>query len=109
VTTISTRVDNGAWTVSGISDTYAEAEISELRNANPGFSSSTITLYEVPNIDARVYSLRIDGQELYYTNYKGRSISEPIELRELASMLRTDALAFERQYGDMMKKGKLVK
>ncbi len=109
VTTIITRIDQGAWTVSGIRDQYAEAEISELRNSNPGYSKSAITLYEVPNIDAHIYCLRADERELYFSNYKGMSLAEPMALSELVKIVREDAIEFERQYGEQIKKGKLVK
>ena len=109
LTTIHTRVDSGAWSVASISDKMIEAEISELRNSNQIIGNSDIVLYEIPNIDAHVYSIQSGGSELFYTNYKGNSLSKPIALNELVSMLREDAMAFQREFGERLAKEKLVK
>jgi len=109
VTSINTRIDNGSWSVSGIKDLVIESELSEMRNNIQEYRNAEIIFFEIPNIDAHVFSVNNNGQEAYYSNYNGMSLSKALAPNELLQILKNEALAFEREYGDQLKKGKLTK
>lgn len=88
LTSISTRVENGVWTVSGIRNINIEHDIMELRKVIPRLHESTIKLYEISQLNAFIYCVSLEGNEMYYTNYKGNTITQPINLLAFSIMLK---------------------
>jgi hypothetical protein len=84
------------------------ADLNTLNNVNREKPSS-ISVYEVPNLKANIYQVRYGDVTSYYTQYSNRfDLSKEANLNELIAVLKEDALTFNRNYGELLKKGKLV-
>ena len=105
---IDTRKDTEGWRVSAISNQAIKKDLNEIRKARADLKGK-MNYFEVPNINARIYSVSVDGQNQYVTNYDGFTFEKPVSISELVSKLRADAQVFERKYGEELKKQKLVK
>ncbi len=106
---INTRQDGDGWKISGISNPIIRKDLNEIRKARAEYKGTKINYFDVPNIDARVYSVSVDGQDRYLTNYDGFSFEKPVSIAELLPRLKEDALVFEKLYGERLRKEKLVK
>jgi len=74
-------------------------------------TAAQLTLYEVPNLQLRVYGLSpSEGSEVFYTNYRDRfSLREPVTSAALLETLKPDAIEFERQFGERLKRERVVR
>lgn len=105
VTMVEVRRRGTGWSVAALGNQSATNDI----NAIAGADSATITLYEEPNLNIRVYGVRAaNGTEQYYTNYKTFTLRQAVPLERLLQVLRADAQTFQRTYGDQLKKRRLV-
>ncbi len=106
--TATLRKEEKGYRVGGLANNKTAQDIQAIRNATGRISN--INLYHIPNIDAEIYEVIREGQVLYFTDYGGLfNFKEPASMERLRSVLKTDLMVFERQYGDQVKKGKLVK
>lgn len=64
-----------------------------------------LKLYRIPNLNAYVFE---DESGNAYTSYNGRSLKEGVPAKALYEELKYDAKEFQRKYGDLIKKQKLV-
>jgi len=110
VTVVAVRQDDAGWRVVGSADKGIADDLNTLRRALGDDRDSPITLYEVPNLPARVYAVNRGGAELLFTNYGDRfSLREGVEAASLAPVLRADAVAFQKEYGEALKKERLLR
>ncbi len=63
-----------------------------------------VTIIHVPNLRATIYKV----QEKTYTAYNGRSLREAQDTAILMQELKVDAIKFQAEYGELLKKGRLV-
>lgn len=108
VTVISTSKTEKGWKLDEITDNIRSSDLTEIKGQFNNMNIP-ISVFEVPNINATVYEVNADGRKLYYTKYNGGSLRQPLSEGELLKQIRSDAQIFQRQFGDELKKGKLVK
>lgn len=107
VTVVSLRDENGSYGIGGLGNKQISTELDMVRRANPTGMQGEINIYEVPNLQATIYTVK--GSGLYYTSYNNNSIRQGLTAKELVDNLRMDAQRFEKQFRDDLRKGKLVK
>lgn len=108
VTVISTSKNEKGWQLDEITNNVASSDLTEIRGQFNNMNVP-ISVFEVPNINATIYEVNADGRKLYYTKYNGGSLKQPLSEDEIFKQIRNDAQIFQRQFGDQLKKGKLVK
>ena len=106
---IDTRKDADGWRVSAISNQTVKKDLNEIRKLHADLMKRKMSYFEVPNIQARIYSVSIDGQNQYVTNYDGFTFDKPVSISELLPKLREDAQAFEKIYGEALRSQRLVR
>lgn len=108
-TIVEVARDEGGWRVVGLAGQDIAGDLSAVL-AIAGDSAESVTLYEVPNLQVRVYGVTSASGETLHTNYGDRfDIRKGIDAAALLPVLRADAQEFQRKYGDALRKGKLVR
>lgn len=107
-TVVEVAGEGQQWRIVGLGGKDIADDLNAVRAASAG--AEDITLYEVPNLQARVYGVRAGETEQLFTNYGGRlSIQQAVDAATLIPMLRADAIEFQKTYGDAVKEKKLVR
>ncbi len=106
VTVVSLMHEGDQYTIGALGDKQLSSELDMVRKAEP---KGMIQIYEVPNLNAVIYSVESDSTTHYYTSYNNNSLRQAIDSRTIIGVLKADAARFEKMYGDQLKKGKLVK
>lgn len=109
VTLIQVYQVDKMWKVSGIGDNLIKEDLNKLPSEafNEGFSN--LKIYEVPNIQANIYVLDLRAEEVAFSNYGNYNIREGVKPASVIEVLKGDAIQFQKQWGDLLKEGKLVK
>jgi hypothetical protein len=109
-TIVEASRDDQGWKVVGLAGRDVAEDLTVVRRTAGDTGSSTVTLYEVPNLQAQVYGVKKDGSEALFTSYRNRfSLAKGVTAAVLIPVLKADALEFQRQYGDSLKKNRLVR
>jgi hypothetical protein len=110
VTIVEVSRDDEGWKVIGLAGRDIAGDLEVLRQAAGDSTQHDVTLYEVPNLQARVYGVKREGREILFTNYGDRfSIRQGVPAAALTPILKADAVEFQRQYGDTLKRQPLVR
>ena len=110
LTVVEVAQERQGWRVSGLGGKDLADELQVLRRSINAPGSERISIYEVPNLQARVYRVRQNGTESLFTKYGNRfTLSRGTTAAVLIPVLRADALEFQRKYGETLKKQKLVR
>lgn len=105
VTTLSvTAKDQGAYEISELINHQYQDELNMLPEEIRQGDFRELTIIYVPNLNTTVYT----AGDRSYTTYKGSSVREGMETASLLQVLKTDAIAFQEKYGELLKQGKLV-
>lgn len=107
ITVVSLMESEGQYGIGGLGDKQVSNELDMVRRADSLGMQSDISIYEVPNLQALVYSVK--GSNMYYTSYNNNSIRQGMTAPQLVKVLKADAMNFERQFRDELKKGDLLK
>src|SRR5215210_1551204 len=101
VTVVEIRQDSQGWRVAGLGGKDIAGDLAQVsRAAGPG--QHDITLYEVPNLPARVYSVKRAKSEILYTDYRGKfSLPKGVPTTALKPVPKADAIEFQRTYGEV--------
>jgi hypothetical protein len=103
-----TQSDKG-WSVAGLHNNNYIRGLKTVQQSLQGTNYSEISMYEVPNIKAKVYMATTPEGQQYFVEYAGKyNLSERVQFNELVKVLQADARAFNAKYGEMLKKQKLV-
>jgi hypothetical protein len=70
---------------------------------------AVITIYEVPNLQLFIYGVRKETSETYYLNFSEFTLRDSIDLKAFYPALRESSIRFNKEFGDKLKKEKLVK
>ena len=109
VTIVEVVKDDKGWKVTSLAAKDVADDLSAIHTAIGDTAQQAITIYEVPNLRTRVYGVRRNNTELFYTNYGNRfNIREGVQASQLLPVLKADAIEFQRKYGDLLKKEKLL-
>lgn len=109
VSIMTLRSAGDEFAVGTLGDMQLSTELNTVSQATAGAAQGKVTIYEVPNLNALVYAVGDTAGSLYYTSYNNMSPRQPLRAPELMRMLRSDAQNFQKQFGDEVQKGKLVR
>jgi hypothetical protein len=95
------------WKISGLGN----KPITEDLNAAgiPNSRDAQVTIYEVPNLEIFIYGVNMNGTETYHLNYGEFSLRDSVSGQQFYPLLRENSIRFQREYGDILKKEKLLK
>lgn len=109
-TIVELTQDDKGWRVAGLAGTETTNELNVVYNAISDTVSNTITVYEIPNLNGKIYGVNNGSEDLYYTNYGDKfSLRQGVTAQVLLAVLREDAIIFQREYGDLIKGKGLLK
>jgi len=97
----------GGWKVIGLSNPAVTNDLNTpgiMQNRN-----AELTLYEVPNLQLFIYGLREDNAERYFLNFENFTMREGLPISAFYPAVRESARRFQKEFGDQLKKEKLVK
>lgn len=98
------------WQVAGLGNRNITSDINVVSssvNQNPGVMD--ITVYEVPNLQVFIYSVRDTSGERYFLNDDNNNLREGVSIQNFYPGLKDQAVVFERNYGELIRKQKLLK
>lgn len=108
VTVVTLRTDNNQYGIGTLGDKQLSTELDMVSRVAGG--TANLAIYEVPNLNATIYAAKdATGAMMYYTSYNGMSLRQPMMGSDLVRLLHMDAEGFQKQFGDELKKGKLVR
>ena len=99
--------DKKGWSVSQLFNKKMSDDLSAVY-AVEGNLSAEVVYFEIPNINASVYEVNKQGEKLYYTDFKGFDLKKGVPLSDLLPALKAEAVIFQREYGELVKKQKLT-
>ena len=109
-TVVETAKSEKGWTVIGLGDSQKAADLNTIMKAiSNDNGASEITLYEIPNLQLFIYGVNTNNQEQYFMNYNQFSMREAVSIQNFYPVLKEDAMRFNKNFGDQIKKAKLVK
>jgi hypothetical protein len=106
VTVIEVMEVEGGWKLVGLGGSVLAKELTMVMQAS---KQKDVIIYEVPNLRTLVYETKENGREVYYTNYQGKSLRQPIPRAQLFELLQADAKSFQAEFGDKVKEKRLVR
>jgi hypothetical protein len=110
VTIVEVAQEQPGWRVVGLAGNDIAQDLTAVLTAAGDTAAATVVLYEVPNLQLRVYGVTRGGTETLFTDYKGRfTLRQGVPARALVPVLRADALEFQRVYGDSARAGRLLR
>lgn len=107
ITVISLMDNDGQYGIGGLGDKQISSELDIVRRADSAGMQNEISIYEIPNLQATIYSVK--GSNMYYTSYNNNSVRQGMTADVLIRVLSADAQRFEKQFRDELKKGDLVR
>ncbi len=98
------------WGVVGLMNSAIGDELQQLPREFRLEKLKSMTIYEVPNINAMLYVFNDGDKEMVFTNYSDRfSMKQAMPVDEVYKVIKPDAEWFMRKHGEKLKDGKLVK
>lgn len=108
LTTVEVAKRDNQWYVVGFADkTLAESLNSLPTDVKEGMIKN-VKIFEVPNLNTRVFVLNLRAEEICYTDYEGFSMKEGVPTTKLLEVLVNDAREFQAEFGDIIKEKRLV-
>lgn len=111
VTVVQLSQDDKGWQVAGIGDREIADDLQTLRGVlGDAFATSAITIYHLPNLESKLYSVKTPDGERLYTRYQDRfDLREGRAPAQVLPILKADAAQFEKAFGEQLRKGRLVR
>lgn len=97
---------SGGWNVIGLSNKAITNDLNQTGLVR--LRGVPITLYEVPNLQLMVYAVKGERGENYHLNFERFTLKEGVAISELYPIMRKRALQFNKQFGNELKRRKLV-
>lgn len=109
LTAVQLAKRENSWIISGLTLSTIPNELQQISRLINGLDNAKIQILVVPNINAVIYELQKDDSKAYHTNYSDEfDISKEIPPEVLLPYLKKKAMEFNRNYGDELKRTKLV-
>jgi hypothetical protein len=110
VTIVEVRREDRGWKLVGLAGKDIADDLSAVLRAVGNTPQSQTTLYDVPNLQTKVYGVKSAGGETLFANYKDRfDIRKGVSAAALIPVLKADAVAFQSKYGEALKNQRLVR
>ncbi|MGB5288156.1 MAG: hypothetical protein WBQ32_01405 [Ignavibacteriaceae bacterium] len=95
------------WKVAGLGNKPITDDINTTRvNLN---NNLEVTIYEVPNLQIYIYGVRKEAAETYYLNFDDFTLKDSTALKTFYPVVRESSIRFQKEFGEQLKKEKLVK
>jgi hypothetical protein len=72
-------------------------------------SNLEATVYKVPNLQIFIYGIMSEVSETYYLNFGEFTLRDSTSLKVFYPALRENSIRFQKEFGDQLKKEKLLK
>lgn len=109
IAVVELRNEEKGWLIGGFSSSGITNELNAIIQSTRGFEKSKVKKYEVPNLITNIYEVQMDNKTLLFSNYNDMfSLKEAVTSERLFSVLKEDALKFQKEFGEKLKKEKLV-
>lgn len=111
VTVVALRQQENKWIVAslaGKSITHYLNTLTSIVGNDTSMTNTNIILYEVANLNAKIFVVSSGKRMLIFTDYNSFSIRQPVSEPTLISSLKQSALRFQQKFGDQVKQQKLV-
>ena len=110
VTSVELVQEAKGWRIAGINNAAYLNGLRSIRETLKDTPAEKIAVYDVPNLNAKVFVVTGTQGDMYFADYPGRiSPNERMDLAKLTSVLQADAREFYAKYGDLIRKQQLVK
>lgn len=108
VTIAEVAKDDKGWRVTSLVDQSLSNDLNALTAVTGDISQGEITIYDLPHSPAKVYGIKRDNSEIFYSSYPGFNIEEGVSAERLLLVLRQDAEAFASKYGAALRERKVL-
>ncbi|MDQ3020804.1 MAG: hypothetical protein M3R36_09575 [Bacteroidota bacterium] len=98
------------WQVAGLGNRNITTDINVISksvNQNPGVMD--ITVYEVPNLQIFIYEVKDTAGSKYFLNDGSNNLREGVSIQNFYPSLKEQAMVYEKNYGEIIRKQKVVK
>jgi len=109
VTIAEVAKDDKGWRVTSLVDQSVSNDLNALRTITGETSQDEITIYDLPHSAVKVYGIKKDNSEMFYSDYPGFNVREGVSAERLLSVVKGDAAEFQRNYGAALKEQKVVR
>ena len=97
---------SGGWRVIGLANKAITNDLNQTGLVRQ--RAVPVTLYEVPNLKLMIYAVKGDRGEYYHLNFERFTLKDSVAISELYPIMRKRALQFNKQFGNELKRRKLV-
>ena len=108
VTIAEIAQDAKGWRVTALVDQSVSTDLNALRTVIGNISQGEITIYDLPHSAVKVYGIKENNAEVFYSDYPGFNLREGVSADNLSSVVKKDAAEFQQIYGAVVKDQKLV-
>jgi hypothetical protein len=109
VTIAEVAKDDKGWRVTSLVDQSVSNDLNALRTITGETSQDEITIYDLPHSAVKIYGIKKDNSEMFYSDYPGFNVREGVSAERLLSVVKGDAAEFQRNYGAALKEQKVVR
>lgn len=95
------------WRVSELGNKSLRTMLNQMHAPAP--SDFRMTFYEVPNLQILIAAVQGGGDEQYFLHYQQFTPEKPAPIAEFYPLIRDEAVRFDKEFGDELKREKLVK
>lgn len=99
--------ERNGWKIVGLGNKPITEDLNTARIPLNG--NETVTVYEVPNLQIFIYGVKRESGESYFLNFDKHTLKEGTDLQAFYPALRDRAIEFQKEFGDILKKEKLLK
>lgn len=111
VTVVEVNRANDQWKVASLSGKSMADDLrtvmTVIRN-DTSLAGNPVILYEVPNLNAKLFYVNDGQRSIVFTNYNHYSLREGISAASLIPVLKASAVRFQKEFGEQLKKQKLA-
>lgn len=111
VTVVEVNEANNRWKIASLSGKSLSDNLrivlTAIRN-DTALAGSPVVLYEVPNINARLFCVNDGKRSIVFTEYNHYSLRQGISAASLIPVLKESAHRFQEEFGEQLKKQKLA-
>jgi len=108
VTIAEVAKDDKGWRVTSLVGQSVSNDLNALRTVTGETSQVEITIYDLPHSAVKVYGIKKNNSEMFYSDYPGFNVREGVSAERLLSVVKRDAAEFQRNYGPALMQQKLV-
>jgi hypothetical protein len=100
------EVTNG-WKIAGLGNEALTDDLNRIGIASG--MEKTAVIYEIPNLHILIFAVRDTAGESYYLNYERFNLQQSVSISDFYPVIKREAMRFNKEFGDQLKKEKLVR